>query len=80
MPPQVWFAAELNLVQASRLDPELPNMINSVVPFVALDMISYSSYDTQVRCARAARAPVRSMSCVLVCSYPLKTLRRRRRT
>eukprot|EP00039_Didymoeca_costata_P008438 m.112073 g.112073 ORF g.112073 m.112073 type:complete len:501 (-) comp14080_c1_seq4:203-1705(-) len=46
MKPNVFFSAELNLVQQSRLHGD-PNMINQVIPFVKLDMVSYSSYDTQ---------------------------------
>ena len=41
-----FFAAEVNLVDTSRLN-DVPNMINRVVPYVALDMVSYSSYDSQ---------------------------------
>ena len=39
-------SAEVNLVQASRVGGAA-NMINTVVPFVELDMVSYSSYDTE---------------------------------
>ena len=39
----VYFAAEVNLVDMS-MTTGFPNMVNRVVPYVALDMISYSSY------------------------------------
>lgn len=42
----VFFAAEVNLVVASLRDGQ-PNMVNRVLPNVALDMVSYSSYDSQ---------------------------------
>lgn len=42
----VLYSAEVNLVQESRVSG-VPNMINTVVPFVELDMVSYSSYDTE---------------------------------
>eukprot|EP00912_Choanoflagellata_sp_UC4_P001274 UC4_evm1s797 len=42
----VYFSAEVNLVQSSR-STGAPNMINKVIPFVSTDMVSYSSYDTQ---------------------------------
>merc|ERR1712048_273201 len=41
----VYFAAEVNLVQTSRKQG-FPNMINRVIPYIQLDMVSYSSYDT----------------------------------
>jgi hypothetical protein len=44
----VFFAAEVNLVQASREKGDR-NMITDVVPYVALDTVSCSSYDTQVQ-------------------------------
>lgn len=39
-------AVEVNLVLES-LQQDIPNVINRVVPYVPVDMISYSSYDTQ---------------------------------
>jgi hypothetical protein len=42
----VLYSAEVNLVQESRVGG-VPNMINTVIPFVELDMVSYSSYDTE---------------------------------
>lgn len=42
----VYFSAEVNLIEDSRTTG-FPNMINRVIPNVATDMISYSSYDTQ---------------------------------
>lgn len=42
----LYFAAEVNLVQESRV-AGAANMINRVIPFVQLDMVSYSSYDTE---------------------------------
>ena len=44
---KVFFSAEVNLVQASRTTGA-PNMINRVIPFIQLDMVSYSSYDSQM--------------------------------
>jgi hypothetical protein len=41
---EVYHAAEVNIVLTS-LQSEHPNNINTVIPNVALDMISYSSYD-----------------------------------
>ncbi len=41
----VLFAAEVNLVLES-MQSGFPNMINMIIPFVQLDMVSYSSYDT----------------------------------
>ena len=43
----VLFAAEVNLVETSRTTG-FPNMVNKVIPFVPLDMVSYSSYDSQM--------------------------------
>lgn len=40
------FAAEVNLIKDS-MTTGAPNMINRVIPNVDLDMLSYSSYDTQ---------------------------------
>ena len=45
-PGTVWFSAEVNLIKDSRTEG-LPNMVNRVLPFVATDLVSYSSYDTQ---------------------------------
>jgi hypothetical protein len=42
----VFFSAEVNLVQETRLTG-IANMINQVIPYVKLDMVSYSSYDSQ---------------------------------
>jgi len=42
----VYHAAEINLVQQS-IDTNFPNMVLSVLPYVALDLVSYSAYDTQ---------------------------------
>jgi hypothetical protein len=41
----VFLAAEVNLVSDAMAGN--PDMINEVVPYVALDLISYSSYDTE---------------------------------
>lgn len=38
-------ASEVNLVRTS-MQSGFPNIIRSVIPFVALDLVSYSSYDT----------------------------------
>eukprot|EP00051_Salpingoeca_urceolata_P024231 m.423115 g.423115 ORF g.423115 m.423115 type:complete len:560 (-) comp20207_c0_seq4:42-1721(-) len=43
---RIFFSAEVNLVEASRTKGE-PNMINRVIPYIQLDMVSYSSYDTE---------------------------------
>lgn len=50
----VFFSAEVNLVQKTRTTvgstqyPRgFPNMVNEVIPYVQLDMVSYSSYDSQ---------------------------------
>ena len=42
---KVFFSAEVNLVQDSRMTGA-PNMVNRVLPFVSTDMVSYSSYDS----------------------------------
>lgn len=42
----VFHGAEVNLVVAS-IDSPFPNIIRSVIPFVRLDTVSYSSYDAQ---------------------------------
>eukprot|EP01052_Picozoa_sp_SAG31_P001557 SAG31_NODE_52_length_30366_cov_34.368586_18_plen_327_part_00 len=42
----VYFAAEVNLV-ANTMATGAVNMINRVIPHVALDLVSYSAYDTQ---------------------------------
>lgn len=42
----VYNGAEVNLVGAS-INTTFPNIIRSVIPHVALDTVSYSSYDTQ---------------------------------
>ena len=43
---KIYFSAEVNLVQASRTKGD-KNMVNAVLPYVATDMVSYSSYDTE---------------------------------
>jgi hypothetical protein len=43
---EVFHAAEVNLVASSIEKGIRTNIVTSVVPFVSLDMISYSSYDT----------------------------------
>lgn len=42
----VLHASEVNLVRSS-MKTGFPNVVNTVLPHVALDMVSYSSYDTQ---------------------------------
>ncbi|CAK9089659.1 unnamed protein product [Durusdinium trenchii] len=42
----VYLAGEVNLVAESLFEGK-PNVVNRVLPFVQLDMVSYSSYDTQ---------------------------------
>jgi len=42
----VFHASEVNLVRSS-MQTGFPNVVNEVLPHVALDMVSYSSYDTQ---------------------------------
>jgi hypothetical protein len=42
----VHHATEVNLVYAAMTE-NAPDIINSVIPYVATDMVSYSSYDTQ---------------------------------
>jgi hypothetical protein len=42
----VLHASEVNLVRTS-IDVGFPNVVNTVLPHVALDMVSYSAYDTE---------------------------------
>ncbi len=42
----VYHGTEVNLVGMS-INTTFPNNIRAVVPFVALDTVSYSSYDTE---------------------------------
>ena len=58
---KVFFSAEVNLVYSS-MTTGAANMVNRVLPFVATDMVSYSSYDTQVR-ARLVSFPPRECCC-----------------
>jgi hypothetical protein len=41
----VYHAAEVNLVMTT-IESNFPNVVNTVLPSVALDLVSYSSYDT----------------------------------
>lgn len=44
---EVYHATEVNLVAASMVPVNpMPNNVLEVLPFVALDFVSYSSYDT----------------------------------
>ena len=45
IPASVYLAAEVNLVKQA-METQFPDTILSVIPYVSLDMISYSSYDT----------------------------------
>ena len=64
---KVFFSAEVNLVYSS-MTSGAPNMVNRVLPFVATDMVSYSSYDTQVRTGFAIFHFVARV-CVCVCVF-----------
>ena len=43
----VYHAAEINLVAKSMLEDK-PNIVNKVLPFTHLDLVSYSCYDTSI--------------------------------
>lgn len=51
----VWHASEANLVVSS-IQTGFPNIVTEVLPFVQLDMVSYSSYDCQERTVAAPPA------------------------